>query len=219
MTDYRELRVEYSGQTLDEADLANNPLEQFQKWMLDANNLPEPNAMVVATTSSDGQPSARHVLLKDISKQGFIFYSNYDSRKGKELADNPKASLVFPWFAIFRQVIVVGAVEKVSRAESEEYFHSRPHGSQLAALASNQSEVLKGRQDLEEKFAQLQEKYPEGTTVPLPNNWGGYLVIPKTIEFWSGRKSRMHDRLVFESVNSSPDLANAADWKISRLSP
>lgn len=219
MTDYRELRVEYSGQTLEEADLAKNPLDQFQKWMIDANNLPEPNAMVVATADEAGQPSARHVLLKEVTKSGFVFYSNYESRKGKEIAQNPKASLVFPWFPIFRQVIVIGEVAKVSRAESEDYFHSRPHDSQLAALASEQSRVLETREELESRFAALKEQYPEGSLVPLPENWGGYLVIPKTIEFWSGRKSRMHDRLLFEALSANPDLSKAIDWKISRLSP
>lgn len=219
MTDYRELRVEYSGQTLEEADLAKNPLEQFQKWMIDANNLPEPNAMVVATADETGQPSARHVLLKEVNKSGFIFYSNYESRKGKEIAQNPKASLVFPWFPIFRQVIVIGVVTKVSRVESEDYFHSRPHDSQLAALSSAQSKVLQTREELENDFENLKAKYPEGTQVPLPDHWGGYLVVPKSIEFWSGRKSRMHDRLIFDAQISNPDLSKAADWTISRLSP
>ncbi len=187
--------------------------------MVDANNLPEPNAMVVATADAEGQPSARHVLLKEATKDGFIFYSNYASRKGKELAANPKASLVFPWFPIFRQVIVIGEVVKVSREESEDYFHSRPHDSQLAAMASEQSAKLNSREVLEQKFAELKNKYPEGENVPLPQNWGGYLVIPKSIEFWGGRSSRMHDRLIFETKNPRPDLSNESDWQISRLSP
>lgn len=219
MTDYRELRVNYTNQTLSLEDLANNPLSQFQNWMKEAGALPEPNAMVVATADLSGQPSSRHVLLKEVTPNGFVFYTNYASRKGSELESNPKASLTFPWFPMYRQVNVVGRVEKISREESKEYFHSRPHYSQLAALASNQSSVLNSADELEKKFAELKIQYPEGSVVPLPENWGGFLVIPKSIEFWSGRASRMHDRFVYETDSSRPDLAIAADWKISRLSP
>ena len=219
MTDYRKLRVDYRGQTLNESELAKNPLEQFRDWMVAAKDLPEPNAMTVATADEHGQPSARHVLLKDVVNEGFVFYSNYASRKGREIEVNPKVSLVFPWFAIYRQVIVIGSAEKVSREESEDYFHSRPHGSQLAALASNQSQLLASREELENKYAELEAKYPEGSVVPLPENWGGYLVRPKAIEFWSGRSSRMHDRLVFTANKQNPDLSVDADWNISRLSP
>ena len=219
MTDYRKLRVEYTNQTLNESDLAKNPLEQFRKWMADASELPEPNAMVVATADESGQPSSRLVLLKEVTNQGFVFYSNYASRKGQEIEVNPKASLVFPWFPIFRQVVIVGSVSKVSREESENYFHSRPHDSQLAALASDQSTTLTSRDDLEDHFAELKARYPEGSTIPLPENWGGYLVTPSSIEFWSGRKSRMHDRFVYSAKVAGPDLAVEADWKISRLSP
>lgn len=219
MTDYRKLRVEYTNQTLNESDLAKNPLEQFRKWMADASELPEPNAMMVATADESGQPSGRLVLLKEANNQGFVFYSNYASRKGREIEVNPKASLVFPWFAIFRQVVIVGSVSKVSREESENYFHSRPHDSQLAAFASDQSTNLTSRDDLEDHFAELKAQYPEGSTIPLPENWGGYLVTPSSIEFWSGRKSRMHDRFVYLAKVAGPDLAIEADWKISRLSP
>jgi len=221
MTDYRKLRVDYRGQTLNETNLATIPLVQFQEWIAAATEaeLPEPNAMTVATADVDGQPSARHVLLKEVTSQGFVFYSNYASRKGRELEVNPKASLVFPWFAIFRQVIVIGSVTKVSREESAAYFHSRPHESQLAAFASDQSATLNSRESLENRFEELKGQYPEGSTVPLPENWGGYLVSPKTIEFWSGRSSRMHDRLVYTALNSNPDLSNSTDWKITRLSP
>lgn len=219
MTDYRDLRVEYSNQTLNESDLAKTPLEQFQKWMLDASQLPEPNAMIVATANNEGQPSTRHVLLKEANSRGFIFFTNYKSRKGQEIAENPKVSLVFPWFPIFRQVIVVGGIEKISREDSENYFHSRPHDSQLAALASNQSSKLSSREQLENRFAELKVQYPDGTQVPLPENWGGYLVTPKSIEFWGGRKSRMHDRLIYAANKLNPDLTNSSDWEISRLSP
>ncbi len=219
MTDYRKLRVDYRGQTLNESELAKTPLDQFQNWMVAAKDLPEPNAMMVATADENGQPSGRHVLLKDVVDEGFIFYSNYASRKGKEIDVNPKVSLVFPWFAIYRQVIVIGDVEKVSREESENYFHSRPHGSQLAALASDQSKTLASRDELEKKYSELEAQYPEGSIVPLPENWGGYLVRPKSIEFWSGRSSRMHDRLVFSATKPNPNLAVESDWKISRLSP
>jgi pyridoxamine 5'-phosphate oxidase len=219
MTDYRKLRVEYTNQTLNESDLAKNPLEQFRKWMTDASELPEPNAMVVATADESGQPSSRLVLLKEVTNQGFVFYSNYASRKGREIEVNPKASLVFPWFPIFRQVVIVGSVSKVSREESENYFHSRPHDSQLAAFASDQSTTLTSRDELEDHFAELKAQYPDGSTIPLPENWGGYLVAPSSIEFWSGRKSRMHDRFLYEAKVASPDLAVETDWKISRLSP
>ena len=219
MTDYRELRVNYTNQTLKLEDLANNPLAQFQSWMKEAVALPEPNAMVIATADLSGQPSSRHVLLKEVTGNGFVFYSNYASRKGEELAANPKASLTFPWFPMYRQVNVVGIVEKISREESEKYFHSRPHESQLAALASDQSRTLNNREELEAKFAELKTQYPLGSVVPLPENWGGYLVIPKTIEFWSGRASRMHDRFVFETSSSRPNLADATHWQIRQLSP
>ncbi|MEY2634678.1 MAG: hypothetical protein RIS75_618 [Actinomycetota bacterium] len=221
-TPYADLRVTYNRETLDVADLAPDPLTQFELWFAEAvaAEIPEPNAMVIATADTDGQPSARNVLLKEADDRGFVFYSNYESRKGRELAANPRASLVFPWFAMFRQVVVVGAVEKVSRAESAEYFNQRPHDSRIGALVSAQSTVLESREELEQRWAELATRYPEGTEVPLPDNWGGYLVIPQTIEFWAGRRSRLHDRMQFVHNGQSPlSLRTADQWSVRRLSP
>lgn len=221
-TPYADLRVTYNRETLDVADLAPDPLTQFELWFAEAvaAEIPEPNAMVIATADTDGQPSARNVLLKEADDRGFIFYTNYESRKGRELEVNPRASLVFPWFAMFRQVVVVGAVEKVSRAESAEYFNQRPHDSRIGALVSAQSSVLESREELEQRWAELATRYPEGTEVPLPDNWGGYLVIPQTIEFWAGRRSRLHDRMQFVHNGQSPlSLRTADQWSVRRLSP
>lgn len=221
-TPYADLRVTYNRETLDVADLAPDPLTQFELWFAEAvaAEIPEPNAMVIATADTDGQPSARNVLLKEADDRGFVFYSNYESRKGRELAANPRASLVFPWFAMFRQVVVVGAVEKVSREESAEYFNQRPHDSRIGALVSAQSTVLESREELEQRWAELATRYPEGTEVPLPDNWGGYLVIPQTIEFWAGRRSRLHDRMQFVHNGQSPlSLRTADQWSVRRLSP
>ena len=194
-----DLRVSYESGSLDESAMAPTPLQQFQAWLADAiaAGMPEANAMVVATAAVDGQPSARTVLLKQADARGFVFYTNYGSRKGRELAENPHASCVFPWYAMQRQVVVVGSVERVPFDETAEYFRSRPHGSQLGAHASRQSEVIDGRADLEDRYAQLQEQYPEGTQVPVPDFWGGWLVRPVSIEFWQGRVSRLHDRLQY----------------------
>lgn len=219
-TPYGELRVNYDGETLQIADLAPAPLTQFQRWFADVleAGLPEPNAMVVATASQDAKPSARHVLLKQADERGFVFYTNYESRKGRELAVNPQASLVFPWFAMYRQVTVVGRVERVSREESAEYFATRPHGSRIGALASHQSSELDDRSVLEQRWTDLAEQYPD--EVPLPDTWGGFLVIPETIEFWAGRRSRLHDRLQYVHVgDANVSMLDSAQWRIRRLSP
>jgi pyridoxamine 5'-phosphate oxidase len=217
-----DLRVSYDAGVLDEADLRDSPLAQFDAWFEDAVavGLPEPNAMIVATADASGQPSARTVLLKDADARGFVFYTNLGSRKSEELSANPGASCVFPWFAMHRQVVVVGRVEEIARAEALAYFASRPHGSRLGAWASRQSTVIDGRAEVEQRYADLQQQYPEGADVPLPDFWGGWLVRPESVEFWQGRESRLHDRLRFRAVDGgSGDLGDATAWRVERLSP
>src|SRR5580698_10616307 len=177
--------------------LAADPMDQFAAWMADAVAvpLPEPTAMVLATVSDSGRPRARTVLLKQHDSGGFTFYTNRTSRKGTDLAEVPRASLVFPWFPMHRQVIVEGSVSELSAGESEPYFHSRPRGSQLGAWASRQSSVLASRAELQARYQELEARWPEGTTVPTPEFWGGYRVLPEVMEFWAGRPSRLHDRL------------------------
>lgn len=214
-----DLRVNYEGETLEISDLDPAPLVQFTRWFDDvlAAKLPEPNAMVVATADRTGRPSARHVLLKQADERGFVFYTNYESKKGSDIAENPQASLVFPWFAMYRQVTVMGRVERVSREESAEYFATRPHGSRIGALVSHQSEVITSRQELDDRWQKLATEYPE--EVPLPDHWGGFVVIPESIEFWAGRRSRLHDRLRYRRLNHSATMADPAGWEIERLSP
>lgn len=206
------LRVDYKSQEFDESRIMQNPIEQFKIWFTETLNakIEEPNAMSLATVSSDGSPNARIVLLKEFDEKGFVFYTNYKSRKGLELETNPKAALVFFWKELARQVRIKGSVEKVSIQESENYFHSRPKESQLGALASDQSSEIPNRLFLESKFQTLLHKYGE-QEIPLPSYWGGYRVIPSEIEFWQGRESRLHDRIVYRSSENG--------WKISRLSP
>ena len=196
-----------------ENDLAGSWTSQFAAWFADAAayGLPEPNAMIVATADAAGRPSARTVLLKEYDERGLTFFTNYESRKGSELAANPYASLVFPWFAMQRQVIVAGAVERVSRAETEEYFASRPRGSQLGAWASPQSRVLADRAAVEAGLAAAVERFGDGP-VPAPPHWGGLRVRPETVEFWQGRSNRLHDRLRFRRT------ANES-WILERLAP
>lgn len=193
--------------------LAADPHEMFDRWMADivAAGLPEPTAMVLATVSAAGQPRARMVLLKGHDETGFTFFTNRTSRKGSDLDEVPRASLLFPWHAIHRQVIVEGPVTKLGRAASEAYFKTRPRGSQLAAWASRQSTVIGSRQELEQRYADVEGRWPDGTDVPLPDFWGGYLVSPQVIEFWHGRVNRMHDRLRYRR--------SAESWVIERLSP
>ncbi|MQA86823.1 MAG: pyridoxamine 5'-phosphate oxidase [Streptosporangiales bacterium] len=201
---------------LDEAALAPDPITQFDAWFADvvAAGLPEPSAMVLATAGADGTPSARTVLLKHYDDRGFVFYTNYTSRKGQELAENPRAGLVLPWHPIRRQVTVVGEVERLPRTESEAYFGSRARGSQLGAWASErQSAVIASRAVLEERFAELSRSWPDGTEVPLPDFWGGFRVVPWTVEFWQGRTNRLHDRLRYRRTDDS------GGWAVERLSP
>lgn len=205
------MRKDYGLAGLLEKDLAKNPFRQFEKWFAEAEaaKIPEPNAMTLATTSRDGRPSARTVLLKAVDGRGFVFYTNYESRKARELADNAQAALLFPWITMERQVIVEGPVARVSREEAEVYFHSRPRASQLAAWASPQSTAIAGRAVLDESYRVVEKKY-EGREVPLPPQWGGYRLSPVTVEFWQGRRSRLHDRLRYRREDGG-------DWVVERL--
>jgi pyridoxamine 5'-phosphate oxidase len=210
---YADLRQEYSMAGLSEKDLARDPFRQFEKWFQEAEaaKLPEPNAMVLSTSDRDGQPSARTVLLKGLDGRGFVFYGNYESRKGRELSVNPRASLLFPWIAIERQVIAEGPVAKITREESEAYFHSRPRLSQLAAWASPQSSIVSSRAMLEESMKTLGDRYA-GREVPIPPHWGGFRLSPETVEFWQGRRSRLHDRLRYRRGKDG-------GWTVERLGP
>ncbi|MCP9292305.1 pyridoxamine 5'-phosphate oxidase [Gracilimonas sediminicola] len=208
----QKLREDYSKHSLDESDVNKNPFKQFERWMEEAvgAEVPEPNAMALATVDANQKPHTRIVLLKGLEDDSFIFYTNYGSDKGKELEQNPNASLCFLWLQLERQVRIDGTVEKIPKEESEAYFKQRPYKSQLGALASNQSAEVPNREFLEKKFADLEEKYPEGK-VPMPESWGGYRVIPETIEFWQGRRSRLHDRIKYQLTGNK--------WDIKRLSP
>jgi pyridoxamine 5'-phosphate oxidase len=210
-----DIRREYTGGGLRRADLDTNPIAQFQKWFAQAEtalakNQLDVNAATLATADKNGIPSARVVLLKGLDERGFTFFTNYDSRKGRELAENPNAALVFYWQELERQVCIAGSVGKISRAESEKYFKSRPRGSQLAAWASNQSEIIPDRAALEVKWHELEKKFPN--EIPLPPNWGGFILQPERIEFWQGRPSRLHDRFCYSRQADD-------SWKLERLAP
>lgn len=231
-----DLRREYNLTGLRRADLDSNPIAQFNRWFEQASGArasgrirklivsvyksiltffgaetPDVNAMTLATADKDGRPSARIVLLKGVDERGFIFFTNYDSRKGHELTENPQAALVFYWADLERQVCVGGAISKLPELESEAYFKSRPRGSRIGAWASRQSEVVRDRAELQQKWQQLESRYP-GEQVPKPPFWGGYILSPTRIEFWQGRPNRLHDRFRY---TRQPDKS----WKIERLSP
>ncbi len=212
MASLADMRQEYSAGGLSEADAGSDPFALFHRWLDQAvaAGLPDPNAFTLATSSPDGWPSARAVLLKALDARGFTFFTNYDSRKGRELTANPRAAMVFLWQALERQVRVEGAVEVVTPAESDEYFAVRPLGSRLGAWASPQSAVIPGRPFLEQQHAELLSRYPDGS-VPRPPNWGGYRVLPRVIEFWQGRPNRLHDRIRFTLKD--------VDWVRDRLAP
>lgn len=197
---------------LHEQDVSQDPIEQFHRWfdMSVTLGLPMANAFMLATATRDGQPGARMLLLKDVDERGFVFFTNYNSRKGLELTENPRAAMVFHWTELFRQVRVEGRVEKASEEESNAYFQSRPRGSRIGAWASEQSSVLARREDLEMRVREIHDKY-RGGEVPLPPFWGGYRLVPSRVEFWQGRPSRLHDRICYER--------EAGVWKMSRLSP
>ncbi|CAM2891106.1 pyridoxamine 5'-phosphate oxidase [Rariglobus hedericola] len=208
-----DLRKDYSLSGLLEKDLARDPFRQFDKWFQEAEaaKLVEPNAMTLATATKDGRPSARTVLLKGVDGRGFVFYSNYESRKGRELAENPRASLLFPWIALERQIIIEGTLAKITREESDAYFHSRPRASQLGAWVSQQSSIITGRSVLEDAMKALEKKHA-GAEIPLPPAWGGYRLAPETVEFWQGRRSRLHDRLRYRRETDGT-------WIVERLAP
>jgi pyridoxamine 5'-phosphate oxidase len=209
-----ELRLEYKRGALDEANCDSNPIEQFRHWMTDARTaqLLEPNAKTLSTATTDGRPSGRIVLLKELTADEFIFYTNYTSRKGREMDANPFVSLTFYWAELERQVRVEGRVRRVSREKSEAYFQGRPKGSRLGALASPQSTRLPSRAPLERALAELQTKYQESDDVPTPEWWGGYAVRPDVLEFWQGRPNRLHDRIVYSRGGETA-------WVVGRLSP
>lgn len=208
------LRREYGDQGLDAPDLAPDPIAMFRRWLADAVDagLHEPNAMVVSTVSPQGRPSSRLVLLKGVDENGFVFYTNYDSRKGDDLRANPAASLLFPWHDLQRQVRIDGTAARVPREQSEAYFSSRPRESQLGAWASPQSSEVSTRAELDERYAAVEERFGDADPVPLPPHWGGYCVRPGLVEFWQGRKGRMHDRLVYRGEG-------AQGWSTVRLAP
>lgn len=191
------MRAEYQAHGLARDELAPDWLTQFGRWLADAvaAGVGEPNAMVLATATPDGRPSVRTVLLKGYDERGLVFFTNYDSRKAVELASNPAASLVFPWHHLSRQVVVSGIAVRVDRAETEAYFRTRPRGAQLGAWASPQSQVVASREVLDAAWQEYAARWPEGVEVPAPPHWGGYCVVPQTVEFWQGRTDRMHDRL------------------------
>ena len=218
------MRISYEQSELIEELLHADPLSQFQSWLHDAvqlgtERIPEPNAMVLSTVSESGAAHSRTVLLKELSPAGFVFFTNYQSQKADDLAVNPKVSALFPWYPLQRQVIVTGTVTKVSREQSEAYFATRPHKSQLGAHVSEQSQTISNREILEAELSKLQETYPEGSQVPIPEHWGGYLITVSEIEFWQGRRSRLHDRLKFVRKEEGGLLNQGSAWQVIRLVP
>ncbi|MER7108417.1 pyridoxamine 5'-phosphate oxidase [Streptomyces sp. NPDC000229] len=208
------MREQYRTAEFLEADLADGPMEQFARWFeeaVDSDAIIEPNAMIVSTATPDGRPSSRTVLLKHYDERGFVFFTNYGSRKGAELETNPYVSLLFPWHPVARQVLVTGTATRVGRDETAAYFRTRPHGSQLGAWASEQSSVIASRAELLARYEELAARYPEGEQVPVPPHWGGFRVAPEAVEFWQGHENRLHDRLRY--------VRDGEAWRIERLAP
>ncbi len=213
MTDLAELRRNYARGSLDTTSVAADPIDQMRRWLDEAiaARVPEPNAFTLCTVDADGLPDGRVLLLKGLDADGFRFFTNFHSAKGRQLTANPRAALVFLWLELERQVRVQGTVSPLDPALSQAYFHSRPTGSQIGAIASNQSAVAADRSDLERRFATLEAQYPEGTVIPMPAHWGGYNLVPTCIEFWQGRPSRLHDRIRYR--------LDDGHWRIERLEP
>jgi len=211
--DISNLREQYKLSTLSQADVVENPIEQFKVWMQQALNSesPEPNAMTLATVNKDGIPSARIVLLKEITEEGFIFYTNYESKKARDMAANNNVAVVFNWLELQRQVRIEGSISKISREHAEKYFHTRPRKSQIGAVVSQQSSTISSRNILEEKLEELTQEFDGMEKIPMPDNWGGFLITPKSIEFWQGRRNRLHDRIQYLLHNNR--------WTTQRLSP
>lgn len=210
--DISNFRHEYLKGGLESADLADSPVEQFSTWFAQAEktDIPDPNAMVLATVSKEGQPSQRTVLLKYYDEAGFVFFTNRESRKAREMKGNPRVNLHFVWLDLERQISIAGRAEPISAAESARYFMSRPRDSQIAAWVSNQSSRISSRQILMQKFQEMKQKFSNGD-VPLPSFWGGYRVVPSTVEFWQGRKNRLHDRFLY--------VRSDGGWEVERLAP
>ena len=210
--DLAAFRKEYSDRGLRREDLNADPVAQFSEWFIQATEVGvhEPNAMTLATVDEDGMPFQRTVLLKYFDREGFVFFTNYSSRKSKQIAANPRVSLLFPWITLERQVIIQGRAEKISTAESLRYFASRPRESQIGAWVSNQSEVITSRKFLMQKLAEIRDKFQHGE-IPLPSFWGGYRVAPESIEFWQGGPARLHDRFLYRQQDDG--------WAIERLAP
>ncbi len=214
MTTLADLRINYSRASLDEAEAAPSPFAQFDRWFKEAlaAKLPEPNTMTLATVGDDGRPSARIVLIKAVDDRGFVFFTNYESRKGRDLDANPHAALLFYWIELERQVRIEGHIEKTTEEESDRYFASRPLGSRIGAWASEQSTVIDSRATLEAREKDVSARF--GDNPPRPPHWGGYRLVPDALEFWQGRPSRLHDRLLYTRDDTAPH-----GWTISRLSP
>lgn len=217
-----KMRRSYGEHGLLESEMASNPIEQFKLWLAEAAKndfVVEANAMVLSTsdigTSRDSQPSSRTVLLKDVTDFGFTFFTNYESAKSKAIAENPKVSLLFPWYPMERQVLIEGIANRISDSDSDEYFATRPWQSQIGAWASNQSRPLDSRETLESRWQEMADKYPEGRQVPRPPHWGGFLVTPTSIEFWQGRYSRLHDRIRYVRSGHGAETS----WKMGRVFP
>ncbi|MFI2368319.1 pyridoxamine 5'-phosphate oxidase [Streptomyces sp. NPDC018833] len=207
------MREQYRSTPLDESALAGGPMEQFSRWFAEAAAaaLHEPNAMVVATATTDGRPSSRTVLLKQYDERGFVFFTNYGSRKGREIDANPHVSLLFPWHPLERQVVVIGTASRIGREETAAYFRTRPYGSQLGAWASEQSSVIGSRAELLRRYEELAARYPVDAQIPAPEHWGGIRVVPDEVEFWQGHENRLHDRLRYVRTDGG--------WRVERLAP